>query len=247
MKNLVKLDLGALHVAEAGQLITRYFEDFEKSGLRASADKDFEALHTSMKAKLPAYAAALDQVQGSEETKNILTADAQRDRRIRALRDALKAFRHADAEDEAGAYHALSLLMKEYKAVEDANYEEETLRLNVLLQRLKSPEYMPHVEMLDLQKFIAKLEAANRDFNGFFANRSHQNAGKVSMDVKKLKTELLEQYGRLAAYIAANAEVRADAFYKETLKVLNNGRTYFADTVLARRKATPKQGDAPKK
>lgn len=245
MENLVDLNVAALHNAEAAQLVARFFEDFAKTTLDPATDPDYAELHTALQNRLPEYNAALDQVMASEETKNIAVADQLRDRQVQALRDSIKPFRTTDDAGERTAYTALSLLIAEYKAVEDNAYEEETNRLNALVQRLQGTDYLTHVQELGIGKFVTRLADANAAFNAVFSKRSHQTLQKVSYDVKKLRTDLLADYRRMANYIASNAGVRKNPFYKDVIAVLNNGRTYFASVVLSRRNAKPTMQEKP--
>src|SRR5690606_8795297 len=113
---------------EFGQLIVRFFEDFSKTSLSPNTDPDFKRMFDSLQAQLPAYNRALDQVRASEESEKIEHADAERDRDLQALRDAIKPNRNARSQAERDAYTAVKLLLNEYRKVENASFEEETNR-----------------------------------------------------------------------------------------------------------------------
>lgn len=227
--------MNGLQNAEFGQLIVRFFEDFNTKSLDINVDPDFKRLYEALQDRLPAYNAALDQIRASEESEQIFKLDKVRDRDIQALRDSLKPYRNAKTQTETDAYNAIRLLISEYKGVEDDSYESETNRLNSLIGRLQSPEFYNSALTLGIEKFIMNLAASNTDFNQLFAQRSFKTSQKVVADVKALRKTLASDYKTMADYIAAVASVREDIYYKDILIIINNGRNYFSNVVLSRR------------
>jgi len=235
MKNLISLDASKLHHAEFGQLIVRFFEDFSKTSLDANTDADFKRMFDALQAKIPDYNGALDQIRASEESEKIAKADHVRDTDVQSLKDSLRPYRNSKTQAEKDAYTAIKILLDQYKGVEDASYEEETNKLNSLVSRLQSPEYSSHVTMLGIIKFINELAASNTAFNDLFAHRSYQASQKQTYDVKALRKNLNNDYKQLVNYITILADVKTDTFYKDVLAVINNGRSYYANVMLARR------------
>lgn len=227
--------MNGLQNAEFGQLIVRFFEDFNTKSLDINVDVDFKRLYEALQNKLPAYNAALNQIKASEESEQIAKLDKVRDRDIQALRDSLKPYRNAKIQTETDAYNAIWLLISEYKGVEDDSYESETNRLNSLIGRLQSPDFYNSALTLGIEKFIMNLAASNTDFNQLFAQRSFKTSQKVVTDVKVLRKTLVSDYKTMTNYIAAMASVKEDSFYKDVLAILNNGRNYFSNVVLSRR------------
>lgn len=227
--------MNGLQNAEFGQLIVRFFEDFNTKSLDINVDPDLKRLYESLQDQLPAYNAALDQIRASEESEQISKLDKVRDRDIQALRDSLKPYRNAKTQTETDAYNAIRLLISEYKGVEDDSYESETNRLNSLIGRLQSSEFYNSALTLGIEKFIMNLAASNTDFNQLFAQRSFKTSQKVVADVKALRKILSSDYKTMTNYIAAMACVKEDIYYKDILTIINNGRNYFSNVVLARR------------
>ncbi|MBW8361132.1 MAG: hypothetical protein K0M56_02960 [Kaistella sp.] len=242
-----KLKLAPLHYpglrhAEFGQLIVRFFEDFGKTTLRADTDPDFKTMFDTLQAQLPTYNSALDQIRASAESGKIAEADAVRDRDIQALRDCIKPFRNSSLQAERDAYTAVKIILNEYRDVEDSSFEEETNRINTLTDTLLSADLSAHLASLGAVKFVNRLADSNSAFNDLFANRSFHTSQKITYDVKALRQTLLDDYRQMANYVTTLANVRNDAFYRELFAVLNNGRKYFGDVVLARRQGkTPSQ------
>lgn len=138
---LSSLHLNGLQNAEFGQLIVRFFEDFNSSSLDVNADLDFKKLYDALQLQIPTYNAALDQVRASEESKQIAEFDHTRDLDVKALRDSLRPYRNSRIQSEIDAYTVLNLLISEYKDVENESYESETNKLNSLIARLQSSDY----------------------------------------------------------------------------------------------------------
>jgi hypothetical protein len=232
---LSSLYLNGLQNAEFGQLIVRFFEDFGSSSLDINTDSDFKKLYDALQLQTPAYNAALDQVRASEESKQIAEFDHMRDLDMKALRDSLRPYKNSRIQSEIDAYAVLNLLLSEYKDVEDDSYESETNKLNSLVARLQSSDYTSHVATMDIVKFINQLSDSNTAFNDLFAQRSYKTSQKIVLDVKILRKSLATDYKKMTTYIAALATVKEDAYYKDVLAIINNGRNYFSNVVLARR------------
>ncbi|MET3535688.1 DUF6261 family protein [Chryseobacterium limigenitum] len=237
-QKLTSLHLISLHHAEFGQFIVRFFEDFSQTSLDANTDADFKRMFDALQNQIPNYNSALDQIRASEESEKIANADKVRDTDVQALKDSIKPYRNAKAQTEKDAYTSIKILLDQYKGVEDASYEEETNKLNTLITKLQSPEYSSQVATLGIVKFVNHLSDSNTAFNDLFAHRSYQTSQKQTYDVKVLRKTLTNDYRQMANYTATLANVKTDAFYKDALAVINNGRKYFSD-VLARRSGKP--------
>lgn len=232
---LSPIDLTRLSNAELSQFISRFIDDFSKSGLNADTDEDLKKIITSMQGQLPNFISALDQVRTNEESSKVAKADKERDFAFRSIRDAIKPYKNTKDANEKTAYTALFLLISEYKGLEGNSYEAQTARLNNLVERLQSSAYTHHTNTLSVGKFVTRLSQANTEFEKVFANRSFLNAQKPTINASELRKELVDQYKKLSYYIVATANVKEDSFYRDTLTILNNSRKYFADTLLSRR------------
>lgn len=234
MKKLTSVDLSRLHHAEFGQFIVRLFEDFSNSGLNANTDEDFKRMFTNIQAQIPVYTAALDQIKANDESARMADADKIRDADLRALRDALKPYRNAKTQTEKDAYNTVKLLLNAYKNVQHASYEEETNKLNILVEKLLSSEYSFHVSALGIVKFANHLSDSNAAFNTIFARRTYQTSQQPTFDVKALRKILTHDYKQMTNYIVTLANVKDQVFYKDVLTVINNVRNYFSNIILSR-------------
>lgn len=236
MKNqkLTPLHLPTLHNAEFGQFISRFFEDFKGASLVATKDEDFNTMFEQLKAQIPTYNKALEQIRESEETNKIATLDRVRDADLQALRDSIKPYRNAKTDQKKQAYNALKIILDEYKDVARDSYEQETMKLNTLIATLKNDANQPHLSLLKITDFLTELEQSNTEFNEVFAKRSAQNLQKETYDVKALRKQMTELYRKLSNYIVTLAGIKQDEFYKKVLDTFNNSRKYYADTLAIR-------------
>ncbi|WP_312395328.1 DUF6261 family protein [Chryseobacterium sp.] len=240
MKKLVSLDLPRLHHAEFGQLIVRFFEDLDSSSVNTGTDADFKRMLDAIQAQIPTYNGALDQIRANEESAKIAELDMIRDADLQALRDSLKPYKNAKTQTEKDAYVSVKILLDQYKKVQHASYEEETNRVNTLVEKLLSSDYSSQVSVLGIIKFANHLSDSNNDFNRTFWIRSFQQSKKTNFDVKELRKLLTQDYKQMASYILTLANVKDDTFYQDVLAALNNGRTYFSSVVLSRRTGNKK-------
>lgn len=235
MKKLFNVDLSRLRYPEFGQLIVRFLEDFTQSSLDFDTDPDFKKMLEAIQAKISIYRIALDEITTSEETETIAQSDSVRDSDLKALRDAVKPYRYAKTKAEKEAYTAVKLLLEQYKNVQQASYEDETARLNVLVEKLLSPEYSFHISALSIVKFANHLSDSNSAFETVFAKSFYQTSQHQMYNIKALRKILIHDYKQMANYIETLANVRSEPFYTDVLAILNKGRTYFSTAVLSNR------------
>ena len=231
---LYPLSISRLHFLECGQFVTRFVSDFEATGENPTTDARFNKLFESLQNQLPTYNEAQMQVKAQTETQQLQELDEVRDKKVAALRFALKAFRYTDDTAKKQAYQQLSLLLNTYKGVEKLNFEAETAGLDKLLADLKNDTYSPAVATLGIAEHIQNLKTAATNFKNLFNTRSDATTLQVVYDTKKLRADLLETYRKMASYIESVASVDDSDFYRQTMQALNNGREYFAGIISRR-------------
>ncbi|WP_027379523.1 DUF6261 family protein [Chryseobacterium daeguense] len=241
MKKLTPVDLSRLHYAEFGQFIVLFIEDFSDSNLNTDTDADFKRMFDNIQAQILHYTSTLDHIKTSQESVKIAEADAVRNTDLQVLKDAVKPYRYAKTQAEKNAYSAIKVLLSQYRDIQHASYEEETNRLNMLVEKLLSSEYSFHVSALSIVKFANHLSDSNAAFNSIFSKCSFGIQHKQASEVKALRRNLTHDYKQMANYIATLANVKDDVFYKDALAILNKGRAHFSRFVSMRRNGRNKQ------
>lgn len=226
--------LQGLHHAEFGQFITRFFEDFSRTDLNKEEDSDFNELYERLKAQLPTYNKAMEQIHASQESKNIADLDKVRDADLQALKDSIKPYKKGKTEAIINAYNALKLVFDQHKGTRRMSYEAQTNRINTLIAVLETDEYKSPISLLRISDFIDELKKSNQEFDKLFAKRSFNKLKKETYNVRELRKQLTDDYRKMAYYVDALAQVKQGDFYPKVLDVINNTRKYYGDMISVR-------------
>lgn len=230
---LHSISVSQLLMLESGQFIKRLITDFDNSGLTASTDPEFALQLNELKAQLPTYTDALMQIQAKEESLYIAGLDLVRDRQFSAVRRAISAYEFSEDEREQVPYHRLMLIIDKYDRIETATYEAESLGLEKFIKEIREAAD-DAMNKLGLTKFIENLEIANDNFKNKFNQRSSENISTVHYNSKQLRKEIFSTYNDLASYVLIMAKRKKTPFFITLLEVVNNGRAYYADTLVHR-------------
>lgn len=238
---LVSLDYRRLYNSEFSQFFTRLVDDFDKSGLNLEEDESLKAILATLKSKIPVYDKALEQIKTKEESKALSKLDLLRDDAVQALHYSILPYKKTKKDDLQKAYHAISIVLEEYKGLKGEAYEQETKDIDILVSKLKGSDLAPHLASLKIDHFVDELEQANKEFKELFSQRSVQGFQKESYNIKELRAELGDLYKKFATYTLAMAEVKGNEFFTKALGVVNNSRKYFSDTMARRQPSSNKK------
>ena len=225
-----------LQLLESGQFINRLITDFINTGIDPKKDGEFELIFNELKSQSPIYNDALMQVKAKAETESILKFDVIRDQKISTVRRAVSVYEYTDDAAQRMAYQELRSILKKYSKIEIANYEAQSLGVDKLVKELKEAKF-DAMNLLGLEFHVLNLEKANFNFKKMFDSRSSDVISTETFDTKMLRNSIFTTYKELADYVLLMAKRKKTPFFVETLKVVNNGREYFAD-ILAKRAGT---------
>jgi Family of unknown function (DUF6261) len=232
---LHKISVSQLQYLESGQFINRVLIDFDNSGLDLAFDSEFKVSYDSLKKQYPTYEQGLLQIKTMAETELIMQRDTIRDQKLTTLRRAVAVFEHTDDEAEKTAYKLLKIVLKNYKNIEVANFEAESIGLTKLVKDLRSADYLQAVKNLNLENHINNLEKANITFETTFDSRSTKTISKETYDTKLLRATIFQTYNDLVSYVVLiGNRKKTIPFYADALATINYGRKYYAD-ILAKR------------
>lgn len=237
----MKLKLEPLKTAnltnmEVGQLTVRHLSDLDSIDPASKTDAPFNAYTNDLGLQLGEYQKGLAQVQKNEETEKIVVADATRDKAASAIGAALKLHAMSDVPEEVEASRSLGILFGTYKNLTTLNYEAETLAIDKLVSKLTSPTYSDKISLLQMDRYITRLQNANEAFKTLFSGRMVTTAMTESYDMKTLRTALLNKYSDFANYVLAMAKATDNPLFANALTLLNTARKYYND-MLAKRTA----------
>lgn len=219
---------------EVGQLIHRHLSDLATIDPALQNDEPFNAYSNDLGLQLSEYQKGLSLVKKNEATENIVLADAYRDNAIIAFGIALKLYAYSENPIEANASRSLSILFDKYKNLATLNYEAETLGIDKLVSELLSPAYSGKVSILQMLRYVTRLQNANENFKSLFGSRMVATAMIETYDMKILRTGLLNKYSDFANYVLSMAKATDNPLFANALNLLNTARKYYNDMVAKR-------------
>lgn len=231
---LEPLRLAGLSNMEAGQLIIRHLSDLAKIDPSSLSDAPFNGYVQTLTDHSILYQKGLAQVQKNEETQKIEMADADRDKADTAFGRGLKLYAVSDDPAEVEASRVVSILFNNYGNLVALNYEAQTIATDKLVSELLSPAYSTKVSLLQMDRYVARLQNTNDNFKTLFGGRIVTIAATESYDMKVIRTEMTTKYNEFTNYVLAMALALNTPLFLSALNLLNTARKYYAD-MLARR------------
>ena len=219
---------------EVGQLIIRHLSDFDTIDPALKTDAPFNAYTNDLGLQSVVYQKGLAQVQKNEETEKIVLADANRDKTVSAFGAGLKLYALSDIPEEAEASRSLNILFGTYKNLSTLSYEAETLAIDKLVGELLSPAYSSKVTLLQMDRYVTRMQNANEVFKPLFSGRMVTTAMTETYDMKILRTTLLNKYSDFANYVLAMAKATDNSLFANALGLFNTARKYYDDMVARR-------------
>jgi hypothetical protein len=221
---------------EGGQLMKRHLNDLKTIDPNLLTDVPFNAYLQSIGIYAEHYEQALALVRKSEETVKIQLADVVRDRAVNAFGKALKLYALSDSLEEVEASRSLRILFGSFKDLSNLNYEAETIAIDKLLVELANPNYFPKIKLLQMERYVVRMNNSNAVFKNLFGGRMVTSALAETYDLKRIRKEMFKKYGEFCNYVLTMAKAIHTPLFNSSLELLNNARKYNSD-LLARRHA----------
>lgn len=245
MKPLQTLSLTRLSVLGFGQHIKTTLGNIDLLGEGFITDKILVDYLQRLRNEITAYDKAMLPIAKSDETAKIAVADKNRDNAVSALTRQLWVYEISDDEAELAAYDSLSTLFDTYNGLQKWNFEEETNGIDNLLVDLLNNKYKPYVELLQMLRYVNRLETANTAFKNLFVSRTQEASGKQKFDVPAMRKAIQRIYDDMVGYVITMAKVQTAEQYHKTLDVINTVRKYYHDLLAKRKSGNDDAPDAP--
>jgi len=229
---------------EAGQLIKRHLSDFTTIDPALPPDSPLNAYIQYLTTQSALYQNGLAQVQANEETAKVALADQNRDVAVDAFGRGLKLYALSDDPLEVEASRSLGLLFGTFKNLATLNYEAESNGIDKLVSDLQSPAYQDKVNVLQMNRYVTRLQMTNESFKAVFGNRMTTTAMTEVYDLKIIRKEMFTKYSEFTSYVLSMAKALNTPLFVTTLNLLNTARKYYAD-LLARRAALNAEPEKP--
>ncbi len=133
--------------------------------------------------KITEYKGGLDvegeinlETQASLNTQRMLKKDAERDRLLSFIFNAIRAYQFSPEAAEAAAADELEIVVRPYYRIQKAGLDKESAAIDGLLIDLRKAKNTPHLTTLRLAAVLPKLETANTEFRQVYADRSAARA-----------------------------------------------------------------------
>lgn len=236
---LLSFDTTRLQSLESAQFINSFLKNYKKKYPDLSTDVQFEEIYAELVQKAPVYANSVKQTRAKVESLLIIELDLKRRQKTSTVFWALKVYTHTDDPLEKKAFTALKVLTDEFYDLKKPNLESRTLSIDILIANLRSPKYLPHCQLLGLEKHIDHLETANETFKTTFNVRASRTIKEQRLDSAALRLDIFKTYKDLCEYVEIMAKRKKGPFYEEVLKIINYGRQYYG-TLVAKRKGVAK-------
>ncbi|NQU54255.1 MAG: hypothetical protein HQ522_17140 [Bacteroidetes bacterium] len=188
-------------------------------------------------------AEALDVIQKSAITSEMVDADHDRDNLFSGLNDTVEgACNHYDPiKKEAGL--RLKIVFDHFGNISKKSYDEETAATNALINDLGT-KYTDDVATLGLEDWITALDASNQKFVALSAERYSDDADKTPLKMKEVRIEVDAAYRSITNLIDALILVNGLETYSPFVEELNR-RVEKYNNNLAQRQGRNAKNDTP--
>ena len=236
---LLSFDTTRMQSLESAQFINRFLKNYKKKYPNPSTDVQFEEIYAELAQKAPVYVNSVKQTRAKVESLFIIELDLKRRQKTSTVFWAIKVYTHTDDPLEKKSFTALKALIDEFYDLKKPNLESRTLSIDILIANLRSPRYLPHCQLLGLEKHIDHLETANEAFKTTFNLRASLTIKEDRLDSAALRLDIFRTYKDMCEYVELMAKRKRGPFYEEVLKIINYGREYYG-TLVAKRKGVAK-------
>ena len=181
----------------------------------------------------------------SDLTPQIAALDKERDDKwvgTKSMADALSRIGSAEQQQYAGQ---LMDLASHYKIDISERYDDETTKLDQLLQVLKTPEWTPRIAALGLTATIADLDSINQQMKQLIEQRNNELATITPQAMVQARQATDEAYALVVAELNAFAIAQwADGSspYDQAIARINQDQDYYEKNVFAQGKGGSSNG-----
>jgi len=214
-------------------------------------DEQFMALWNAMLETVSEFQVPIGKVKKKIQTTTLEEAGLIRHRAYLALRRANNVFAVSEDVSEKAAYEQIYNQFKALRIKTQNNRENKTTNFNVLIDKLRSAELAPSVNLLKLDSFVVRLETANKLFNSTEQTGTIEKIhGKITTNITD-RTKLMNDYQLVVNYVQAMVALDKEPFIK-LFDAIDEARQYFArdisyrDTLKKNKKEETKTDSTPK-
>lgn len=170
---------------------------------------------------------ALETLSKSVFTEKMNEADKKRDQILRLMQAQVESPDAYPDADEQEACKRLKILFGTYKNIANEAQEKETGMCRNLIQDLRSDAFKADATKLGLDKWIARLDEANEEFDSMVESRIGENQTKITGGASVPRRDADAAYDEIVRKINALAIVNGDEAYAAFIDYVNARIAYF--------------------
>ena len=193
-----------------------------------------QTLYAAYQLALTTEISALNVVQGSTITDDLIDADADRDTTFRGFTGTVKsAVNHFDAEVRSSA-ERLKLLIDTYGNMTEKPLDQETASIIKLVEELEG-QYAADAVKLGVETWVTALKQQNKAFDDLKNLRYDETTAKPQQNLRQARQETDNAYRAIVKRINSLIEVNGPTAYSAFVADLNT-RVGNYQNLLAQRK-----------
>ena len=171
---------------------------------------------------------ALYPVRINPYTLPLAEANAERQKAILSMVKRIKLGALSDVEAEVEASRVLQMVVKHFKLTAPLSYDAKSAAIEIVLAALKEDNMPAHVAALALDKYIARLQEANKKYDSLMTARNSELSEKEKFNTPLLRNELFDIYRAFTTYLLAMANAKGSEQYTQVLSMVNTIRNTHA-------------------
>jgi hypothetical protein len=154
----------------------------------------------------------------SEFTEKKVETDHERDKTLSGIIGQLHSFeKYFDPSIRDNAKHVLNLI-NNYKGLPHVDYDAETAGIDSILETLNSSGYLPAVQNLHLEPWLAELARLNTLFKSYAADTEQEQVEKPDIAPKAARRETDEALRKITLRITSIIDLNGPDSYTTLVK-----------------------------
>jgi len=186
---------------------------------------------------------ALDQIQKSSITDDILVANQKRNSLFRGLSDGVKsALNHYDPDLQQTAIH-LQTAFDHYGNITLKPANQETSAYDSLSADLQGT-YSNDINALGITEWVIRLKDANEQYRTLITNRNTEEANRTQLKMKDVRFQIDVVFQNITKTINALIVINGEAGYTTTVNELNQIISRYSNIIAQRQGRAAKNNES---
>lgn len=232
---LQPLNVRQLSALEYYQLGNRLLISVEASQQTFDEEQHLTNLFSNLTKSVKNYQKNLESFTKTTMTGQLTEADESRDADFRSLSNGLRAFNNAKRTNDKEAHDKLKPLLDQHREALKSNHEKASAHFSTLLSKLEQSPYKEAISTLGLTRLTNNLKESQDNFETLFKSSTEAKSKRTNgKNVKQARQDFHNQYQLLLDYLIVMNQVSTDSIYPTFLRIINQGRKFYSDSLAHR-------------